>query len=91
MALDLPAIEARAAAATEGPWHHDKKSEPNTYLRHEGVGCPIATFSTLPGIKARSGPTSATKLDKCNGVIEFHRLTEVLTLACKEDAWKTLV
>ncbi len=65
-------------------------------FEREGSKCKIhnasviRTWGTTQGLGeiAKGGPTSTTKLDKCNGLVEFDYLTVVLTMACKESAWK---
>lgn len=37
---------------------------------------------------AGDGPTSTTKLDKCNGLVEFDYLTVVATISCNEKKWE---
>lgn len=51
----------------------------------------IRVFGTTKGLGeiAKDGPTSSTKLDPCNGLVEFHRLTEIATISCDEKKWKT--
>lgn len=44
------------------------------------------TTKGLPEI-ANGGPTAKTVLDKCDGVVEFHPLTIIATIACREDKW----
>jgi len=50
----------------------------------------IRTWGTTKGLGeiAKDGPTSSTKLDKCNGLVEFDYLTVVATIACDEKAWE---
>lgn len=49
----------------------------------------IRTWGTTKGLGeiALGGPTGSTKLDKCNGVVQFDYLTVVATIDCKEDKW----
>lgn len=39
------------------------------------------------GELAEKGPLSETKLDPCNGLVEFDYLTVVATIACNEKKW----
>ena len=41
------------------------------------------------GELAENGPLPETKLDPCNGEVEFDRLTVVATIACNEAKWKS--
>ena len=49
----------------------------------------IRTWGTTKGLGeiAQGGPTSSTKLDKCNGVVEFDSLTMVCSITCRESSW----
>ena len=51
----------------------------------------IRTWGTINGLGeiAENGPTSATKLDKCHGVVEFDYLTVVLTIDCEVRKWQS--
>ena len=51
----------------------------------------IRVFGTTKGLGeiAKDGPTISTKLDPCNGLVEFHRLTEIATISCDENKWET--
>ena len=44
------------------------------------------TTKGLPEI-ANDGPTAKTVLDSCDGDVEFHELTMIAALACREDKW----
>lgn len=44
---DLAEIEARADAATPGPWRVDDKRPPECNIRHEGPGWPICGMWSL--------------------------------------------
>ena len=49
----------------------------------------IRTWGTTKGIgELSNGPTSSTKLDPCNGVVEFHELTLVALIDCNQEKWK---
>ena len=50
----------------------------------------IRTWGTTKGLGeiAKDGPTSSTKLDPCNGTVEFDYLTVVATIGCNEEKWK---
>lgn len=49
----------------------------------------IRIWGTTRGLGeiALNGPTGETVLDPCNGVVEFHRLTEIANIACCEGQW----
>lgn len=65
------------------------------YYQRDGANCTLRNASVLRqygttkglGEIAEGGPTSSTKLDPCNGLVEFHRLTEVATITCVESKW----
>jgi hypothetical protein len=50
----------------------------------------IRVWGTTNGLGqiADDGPTSSTKLDKTNGLVEFNYLTVVATIACRGEKWK---
>ena len=50
----------------------------------------IRTWGTTKGLGeiAKDGPTSSTKLDKCNGLVEFDYLTVVAAISCSEKEWE---
>lgn len=64
-------------------------------LEREGSECKlhdasvIRAWGTTSGLGeiAAGGPTSSTKLDRCNGVVEFDWLTVVAAIACEESKW----
>ena len=49
----------------------------------------IRNWGTTKGLGelAKDGPTKDTKLDKCNGVVEFEALTKVLSIDVDQDLW----
>jgi hypothetical protein len=52
----------------------------------------IRTWGTTKGLpELVHGPTSSTKLDKCEGDVEFDWLTVVHTITVNEEKWKGLV
>lgn len=61
----------------------------------EGTQCKLSGASVIRnwgttkglGELAENGPLSSTKLDKCNGLVEFDILTVVLTLSVSESKW----
>lgn len=65
------------------------------YYQRDGDNCSlnkasvIRNWGTTKGLGeiALEGPKGSTKLDPTNGVVEFHRLTEVCTIVCKESEW----
>jgi hypothetical protein len=50
----------------------------------------IRAWGTTKGLGeiAKGGPTSNTKLDPTNGVVEFDYLTVVATISCEEKSWE---
>ena len=53
----------------------------------------IRSWGTTNGLGeiAKNGPTPNTKLDRCNGVVEFDYLTVVAAIACEEKSWQSRV
>ena len=53
----------------------------------------IRSWGTTKGLGeiAKDGPTSNTKLDPCNGLVEFDYLTVVASISCVEEKWKAIV
>lgn len=53
----------------------------------------IRVWGTTKGLGeiAEGGPTSSTKLDPCNGVVEFDYLTVVAAISCKEEKWQNIL
>ena len=49
----------------------------------------IRSWGTSKGVGeiAKDGPTPNTKLDPCNGLVEFDYLTVVSTISCDEKKW----
>jgi len=61
-------------------------SKPKNQLHNASV---IRTWGTSKGLgELADGPLSGTRLDKCNGVVEFNELTVVLTISVSEEKWK---
>ena len=51
----------------------------------------IRTWGTTKGLQELvNGATSATKLDKCAGVVEFDWLTVVHTITVNKESWKQI-
>lgn len=51
----------------------------------------IRTWGTTKGLaELVNGATSSTKLDKCEGIVEFDWLTVIHTITVKEDQWKQI-
>ena len=49
----------------------------------------IRAWGTTKGLaELVNGPTSSTKLDKCEGVVEFDWLTVVHTITVNKTSWK---
>ena len=53
----------------------------------------IRNWGTTNGLGeiAKDGPKSATKLDKCNGLVEFDYLTVCAMISCEESRWKNVL
>ena len=67
-------------------------------LSREGNDCKltnahnIRTWGTTKGLpELCHGPTSSTKLDKCEGIVEFDWLTVVHTITVNPEKWKGLL
>lgn len=68
-------------------------------LERAGSDCKLHNASVIRlwgtdkglGQIAKDGPTGSTKLDKCHGIVEFDYLTCVLTLACEESKWQSVL
>jgi len=64
-------------------------------MEREGSQCKlhkasvIRSWGTSKGLGelALEGPKSSTKLDPCNGLVEFDYLTVVLTISVNEEIW----
>ena len=51
----------------------------------------IRVWGTTKGLQELvNGATTSTKLDKCDGVVEFDWLTVVHTIAVKSESWKQI-
>jgi hypothetical protein len=51
----------------------------------------IRTWGTTKGLpELVNGATSSTKLDKCDGVVEFDWLTVIHTITVNKEAWKQI-
>lgn len=51
----------------------------------------IRSWGTTKGLQELvSGATSSTKLDKCEGVVEFDWLTVVHTITVNKESWKQI-
>lgn len=65
-------------------------------LERNGSECKLHNASVIRcwgttkglGELASDGPKSSTKIDKCNGLVEFDYLTVVCSITCKESVWK---
>lgn len=52
----------------------------------------IRVWGTTKGLpELVNGATKDTKLDKCEGIVEFDWLTTVHTITCNKDAWNKLI
>lgn len=52
----------------------------------------IRTWGTTKGLaELVNGATSSTKLDKCEGVVEFDWLTVIHTITVNQEKWKNTV
>ena len=64
------------------------------YLRN-GDNCQLSqaavirNWGTTKGLGeiVSEGPKKDTKIDPTNGIVEFHRATEVATISCVEEKW----
>lgn len=65
-----------------------EKDGTNCKLHNASV---IRNWGTTKGLGeiAKEGPTSSTRLDPCNGLVEFDILTVVLQISVNEDKWKS--
>ena len=51
----------------------------------------IRVWGTTKGLpELVNGATSSTKLDKCEGIVEFDWLTVIHTITVKSEAWKQI-
>lgn len=52
----------------------------------------IRIWGTTKGLQELvNGVTSATKLDKCEGIVEFDWLTVIHTITVNKEKWKNLI
>lgn len=52
----------------------------------------IRTWGTTKGLpELVNGATSSTKLDKCEGVVEFDWLTVIHTITVNQEKWKSTI
>lgn len=64
------------------------------YFERNGNDCKLSkasvirSWGTTKGLgEIANGPTKDTKLDKCNGLVEFDYLTVVAMVSCEEKSW----
>ena len=73
------------------------KTSFNTWLHTIANNCIIDKFRKDAKENVQNvgefvnGPTNSTKLDKCEGIVEFDWLTTVHTITCNKDAWSKLI
>lgn len=65
----------------------DKTTDPQLYQLHNAATIRIWGTTKGLGELATNGPTTKTVLDKNGGVVEFHPLTVIATIACDEAKW----
>ena len=66
------------------------------YYKRDGENCElhnaavIRNWGTKKGLGelAKDGPQANTILDPTNGVVEFHRLTEIAVVSCEKSKWQ---
>ena len=52
----------------------------------------IRAWGTTKGLpELVNGATKDTKLDKCEGIVEFDWLTTIHTITCNAEAWKNII
>lgn len=69
------------------------------HFSREGNDCKLGNASVVRswgttkglGELALNGPLVNTKLDRCNGLVEFDYLTVVAQIACKESVWVNIL
>lgn len=65
-------------------------SRNNNDCKLENAYC-IRTWGTTKGLQELvNGATGTTKLDKCEGIVEFDWLTVIHTISVKEECWKNI-
>lgn len=65
------------------------------YYKRDGDQCTLTNasvirqFGTTKGLGeiAKDGPTASTKLEPCNGLVEFHQLTVIAMINCEASKW----
>ena len=65
------------------------------FFERKGSDCQLHNASVIRswgtskglGELATTGPLTNTKLDPCNGLVEFDYLTVVAMISCQEDVW----
>ncbi len=67
-------------------------------FKREGNDCTLSnaynirTWGTTKGLpELVNGATTSTKLDKCEGVVEFDWLTVIHTITVNQEKWKSTI
>lgn len=82
--------ETRIVVLQRG-WVYVGKFERNENLCKLHNAYCIRVWGTTKGlVELVNGVTSSTKLDKCEGVVEFDWLTVVHTISVNPEKWKTI-